>query len=59
MKVPENHKADFNFVKPAGVPIGGIGCGAINRGWKGDFCRWSLRPGIYTYDIVDANQVRE
>ncbi|XP_038074179.1 non-lysosomal glucosylceramidase-like [Patiria miniata] len=39
-----------------GVPIGGIGCGAINRGWKGEFCRWSLTPGIYTYDIVEANQ---
>ncbi|XP_070541626.1 non-lysosomal glucosylceramidase-like, partial [Ptychodera flava] len=39
-----------------GVPVGGIGCGCINRGWKGDFCRWSLTPGIYTYDIVQANQ---
>ncbi|XP_071795230.1 non-lysosomal glucosylceramidase-like [Asterias amurensis] len=39
-----------------GVPIGGIGCGAINRGWKGGFCRWSLNPGIYTYNLVEANQ---
>ncbi|XP_070542370.1 non-lysosomal glucosylceramidase-like isoform X2 [Ptychodera flava] len=39
-----------------GVPVGGIGCGCINRGWKGDFCRWSLTPGMYTYDIVPANQ---
>ena len=46
----------FEFL---GVPIGGIGCGTINRGWKGDFCRWSLKPGIYTYDVVEANQVME
>lgn len=39
-----------------GVPIGGIGCGAIDRGWKGDFCRWSLTPGVYTYDKVEINQ---
>ncbi|XP_022092743.1 non-lysosomal glucosylceramidase-like [Acanthaster planci] len=39
-----------------GVPIGGIGCGAINRGWKGEFCRWSLTPGIYTYNVVEVNQ---
>ncbi|XP_072167207.1 non-lysosomal glucosylceramidase-like [Diadema setosum] len=39
-----------------GVPIGGIGCGAINRGWKGDFCRWSLKPGKYSYHTVDLNQ---
>ncbi|XP_077988859.1 non-lysosomal glucosylceramidase-like [Glandiceps talaboti] len=39
-----------------GVPLGGIGGGSINRGWKGEFCRWSLTPGIYTYDTVEANQ---
>nr|XP_054756526.1 non-lysosomal glucosylceramidase-like [Lytechinus pictus] len=39
-----------------GVPVGGIGCGAIDRGWKGDFCRWSLSPGRYTYDNVELNQ---
>jgi non-lysosomal glucosylceramidase len=48
-------------VKPVGsimgVPIGGIGSGAINRGWRGDFCRWTLVPGgIVNYRIVDANQ---
>ncbi|XP_022105236.1 non-lysosomal glucosylceramidase-like [Acanthaster planci] len=45
-----------SFKRIYGVPIGGIGCGAINRGWKGEFCRWSLTPGIYTYDIVEVNQ---
>jgi non-lysosomal glucosylceramidase len=33
-------------VKPVGsimgVPIGGIGSGAINRGWRGDFCRYLI-----------------
>ncbi len=39
-----------------GVPLGGIGCGSITRGWRGDFCRWALRPGTYSYDIVHADQ---
>ncbi|XP_077870346.1 non-lysosomal glucosylceramidase-like [Saccoglossus kowalevskii] len=39
-----------------GVPLGGIGCGCINRGWKGDFCRWSLIPGMYTHDTVQTDQ---
>ena len=39
-----------------GVPLGGIGCGSITRGWRGDFCRWALRPGTYSHDIVYADQ---
>ena len=39
------------------MPLGGIGAGSIGRGWKGDFNRWQLKPGIYTYDVVDVNQV--
>ncbi|XP_046855881.1 non-lysosomal glucosylceramidase-like isoform X2 [Xenia sp. Carnegie-2017] len=39
-----------------GVPLGGIGCGSIGRGWKGDFNRWQLTPGMYSYDIVPADQ---
>ncbi len=39
-----------------GVPLGGIGCGSITRGWQGDFCRWALRPGTYTHDIAFADQ---
>src|SRR6185369_17046030 len=27
-----------------GVPCGGIGGGCINRGWRGDFARWSILP---------------
>ncbi|XP_057653442.1 non-lysosomal glucosylceramidase [Diorhabda carinulata] len=39
-----------------GVPIGGIGSGTIGRGFKGEFCRFQLRPGIYEWNTVDANQ---
>ncbi|EDO31657.1 predicted protein, partial [Nematostella vectensis] len=39
-----------------GVPLGGIGCGTIGRGWRGEFNRWQLTPGIYSYNYVEANQ---
>ena len=37
--------------------MGGIGCGSIGRGWKGEFNRWQLTPGMYNYTYVEANQV--
>lgn len=40
-----------------GVPLGGIGCGTIGRGFKGEFCRSSLRPGLYNHKINEADQV--
>ena len=40
----------------AGVPLGGLGGGAIGRGWRGDFNRWSLHPGRYVHKTVRANQ---
>lgn len=44
-------------VKPIhGVPLGGMGGGSITRGWQGDFTRWQMRPGMYTYNTVDADQ---
>ena len=49
----------FNPPQPGptmGVPLGGIGCGSITRGWRGDFRRWALRPGTYSYDVVYADQ---
>lgn len=49
----------FNPPQPGpimGVPLGGIGCGSITRGWRGDFCRWALRPGTYSHDVVFADQ---
>ncbi|XP_076828718.1 non-lysosomal glucosylceramidase [Brachyhypopomus gauderio] len=39
-----------------GVPLGGIGGGTITRGWKGEFCRWQLNPGMYHYKTVIADQ---
>ncbi|KAM7539886.1 hypothetical protein Aperf_G00000026461 [Anoplocephala perfoliata] len=39
-----------------GVPLGGIGCGIIGRGYKGEFCRTGLIPGRYNYDVGAADQ---
>ncbi|KAF7706599.1 non-lysosomal glucosylceramidase [Silurus meridionalis] len=39
-----------------GAPLGGIGGGSITRGWKGEFCRWQLNPGMYDYKTVIADQ---
>jgi non-lysosomal glucosylceramidase len=39
-----------------GVPVGGMGAGAIGRGWRGDFRRWQRRPGIYQHGVVWADQ---
>lgn len=38
-----------------GVPLGGIGA-TIGRGWRGDFNRWSIRPGFIEYGNVPADQ---
>lgn len=39
-----------------GVPLGGLGGGSITRGWRGDFNRWQLRPGLYRYSSVPVDQ---
>ncbi|XP_052526135.1 non-lysosomal glucosylceramidase [Tympanuchus pallidicinctus] len=39
-----------------GCPLGGIGGGTITRGWRGEFCRWQLNPGIYHYETVITDQ---
>ncbi|CAG7829246.1 unnamed protein product [Allacma fusca] len=39
-----------------GVPCGGIGAGTIGRGFKGQFCRFQMTPGLYTYDVCHADQ---
>lgn len=39
-----------------GVSLGGIGCGTIGRGFAGEFCRFQMKPGLYEYNIVHANQ---
>ena len=38
-----------------GAPIGGIGGGTIGRGYRGEFCRFQLRPGRYEYNTVAAD----
>lgn len=58
----QGKKPIMNFFSPVesqqryGVPIGGIGGGSINRGWRGEFCRFQLVPGIYEYQTQWANQ---
>lgn len=39
-----------------GVPIGGIGSGSIGRGFRGEFCRFHMIPGVYKHHIVTADQ---
>ncbi|XP_068632889.1 non-lysosomal glucosylceramidase [Battus philenor] len=39
-----------------GCPIGGIGGGTIGRGFRGEFCRFQLYPGIYEYVTVPECQ---
>ncbi|KAI0227691.1 Non-lysosomal glucosylceramidase [Lamellibrachia satsuma] len=39
-----------------GAPLGGIGCGTIGRGYKGEFCRFQMVPGMYHYHVVEADQ---
>lgn len=39
-----------------GAPVGGIGCGTIGRGYRGEFCRFQMIPGLYSYNTVFANQ---
>lgn len=39
-----------------GCPMGGIGGGTIGRGFKGEFCRFQLYPGLYEYVTVPECQ---
>lgn len=48
-----NHFCTFPL---PGVPLGGIGSGTIGRGFRGEFCRYQMVPGIYEYETVMANQ---
>ena len=47
----------LNVPQIYGVPLGGIGCGTIGRGYKGEFCRSSLIPGRINYNVGVADQV--
>jgi hypothetical protein len=37
--------------------MGGIGSGTIGRGFRGEFCRYQLVPGLYEFQTVEANTV--
>lgn len=58
----DGRKVIMDFYKPEnakcmyGVPMGAIGCGTIGRGFNGQFCRFQLRPGVYEYNTVAADQ---
>ncbi|XP_060068872.1 non-lysosomal glucosylceramidase-like [Ylistrum balloti] len=39
-----------------GCPLGGIGCGTVGRGFRGEFCRFQMLPGLYEHQTVQANQ---
>ncbi|MCO5576434.1 hypothetical protein L7F22_030244 [Adiantum nelumboides] len=39
-----------------GVPLGGMGSGSIGRGFRGEFRRWQLVPGVCEEAPVLANQ---
>lgn len=39
-----------------GCPLGGIGGGTIGRGFKGEFCRFQLNPGLYEYVTIPECQ---
>jgi non-lysosomal glucosylceramidase len=39
-----------------GVPLGGMGGGSIGRGFRGEFNRWQLSPGVCEESPVLANQ---
>jgi len=47
---------DLDYFMFLGVPLGGIGGGTIGRGFKGEFCRYQVVPGMYEYETVQANQ---
>jgi non-lysosomal glucosylceramidase len=39
-----------------GVPLGGLGAGAIGRTYRGDFARWHLDLGAHRFESIPANQ---
>lgn len=39
------------------MPLGGIGCGSIGRGFKGEFGRFQMIPGMYKWKTIPGDQV--
>jgi non-lysosomal glucosylceramidase len=44
------------FNPDKGIPLGGLGGGTVTRGFRGDFNRWQLQPGITRFENVLADQ---
>jgi len=40
----------------AGVPLGGLGCGALGMAWNGEWNRWSLNQGPIRHGTVTLNR---
>lgn len=51
-----DHMNALTYQPIYGAPIGGIGCGTIGRGYRGEFCRFQLVPGYYDHTTVVADQ---
>lgn len=39
-----------------GIPLGGLGAGAIGRTYRGDFARWHLDIGVHRFESLPVNQ---
>ncbi|CAF4494167.1 unnamed protein product [Rotaria socialis] len=54
-------RVHMDFLNPVplqqiyGAPLGGLGCGTIGRGFRGEFCRYQLVPGLYEFQTVETN----
>ena len=55
--VDENECCTIDW-RRLGVPMGGLGGGTIGRGFRGEFCRYQLVPGLYEFQTVETNTVR-
>lgn len=57
----KGRRPHMDFTRPIlhkpmyGCPMGGLGTGTIGRGYRGEFCRFQMVPGMYEYHIVQAD----
>ena len=49
----------MQYFNDTGAPIGGIGSGTIGRGYRGEFCRFQMVPGMYEHNTVEEDQVNK
>ncbi|HZU85928.1 MAG TPA: non-lysosomal glucosylceramidase, partial [Anaerolineaceae bacterium] len=56
---PGRAKTNYGIIDDGvwnGLPLGGLGAGAIGRSYRGDFSRWHLDLGSHVYESLPANQ---